>query len=127
MIDALMKSGGLVHVAARVLGCAHTTLYARIKTSKAVAKALEEARNQNLDIAEAKLLELIRKGNVPSVIFYLKTVGKHRGYVERQEISVLDRPEYVEACRQLGTTPEQEFEALMQAIAQKAQEVKAAE
>lgn len=40
-----------------------------------------------LDLAESKLLENIKKGGTPELIFYLKTKGKKRGYVERQEIT----------------------------------------
>ena len=46
--------------------------------------ACEEAL---LDLAESKLMENINKGATPELIFYLKTKGKKRGYVERQEIT----------------------------------------
>ena len=35
---------------------------------------------------ESKLYENVKKGDVTSIIFLLKTLGKSRGYVERQEI-----------------------------------------
>jgi len=33
----------------------------------------------------------MNEGNVASIIFYLKTKGKRRGYVERSEIEFKDR------------------------------------
>ena len=39
-----------------------------------------------LDFAESQLHKQIRDGEVSSTIFFLKTKGKRRGYIERQEI-----------------------------------------
>ena len=40
-----------------------------------------------LDFAESQLHKQIQNGEVSSTIFYLKTKGKKRGYIERQEIA----------------------------------------
>ena len=47
---------------------------------------LEEVKETALDIAEDKLMGLIRDGNLGAICFFLKCQGKHRGYVERQKI-----------------------------------------
>ena len=39
----------------------------------------------NLDFAETMLMKHIREGDTTSLIFYLKTKGRERGYVERVE------------------------------------------
>ena len=39
-----------------------------------------------IDFAESQLHKQIRDGNSTATIFFLKTKGKKRGYVERQEI-----------------------------------------
>lgn len=49
------------------------------------AKAVDEVNESNLDYAESKLLSLIRQENATAIIFYLKTKGKKRGYIERVE------------------------------------------
>ena len=40
---------------------------------------------------ESHLHKLIRDGNPAATIFFLKTKGKNRGYVERQEIAVAEK------------------------------------
>lgn len=48
-------------------------------------EVVEEAREMMVDDAEAVLQRKILQGDTTSLIFYLKTQGKQRGYVERQE------------------------------------------
>ena len=40
----------------------------------------------SIDLSEASLLRQIQNNNTSATIFYLKTKGKNRGYVERTEI-----------------------------------------
>ena len=42
-----------------------------------------------LDLAETKLLENINNNENVAIIFYLKTKGKSRGYIEKQEVEVV--------------------------------------
>ena len=46
---------------------------------------VEEVQNVAIDFAESQLYSLISEKNPTAVIFYLKTKGKHRGYIERIE------------------------------------------
>ena len=54
-------------------------------------EALQDSREEIIDFAETKLIELIRNGNASAIFFYLKTVGKDRGYIEKQEIDQNNR------------------------------------
>ena len=87
LIDAIEKSRGYVTKAAYLLGCSRSTFYVYLKRFKTAQQALEDVREARHDHVESKLMELIDGGNVAATIFYLKTQCKHRGYVERQEIS----------------------------------------
>ena len=40
-----------------------------------------------LDFAEHKIMERISKGDTLATMFFLKTRGKRRGYIERQEVA----------------------------------------
>lgn len=83
--DALLRSGGLLAGAAKLLGCGRTTVHRHIKSDPALAEVQREAREQNVDIAEFKLLEAIQAGEPWAIQFYLRCIAKSRGYVERQE------------------------------------------
>lgn len=76
----------MVSVAARYLGVSRTAIYDAAKKFKSVQQALDDSREAMTDFAEGQLYANIRKGDVASIIFYLKTQGKARGYVERQEV-----------------------------------------
>ena len=54
--------------------------------------AYEELQNVALDFAETKLHQRIQEGSDAATIFYLKTKGKARGYIERTEISGAGAP-----------------------------------
>lgn len=87
VIEALKQSQGLVYLAAKQLGCSAQTIYNYGKRYAKVREALQEAKGERVDRAELALWSQINNGNIAAIIFYLKTQGKDRGYVERQEMS----------------------------------------
>lgn len=90
MITAIQLSKGLVSYAARKLGCHPDTVRTYAKRYASVRDALNEARYAMTDTAELSLFDQVVKGEAWAVQFYLKTQGKNRGYVERQEITGTD-------------------------------------
>jgi hypothetical protein len=90
MIRALTETHGMKSAAARALHCSRRTVDRYIDNYPTVREAYEDAREIVLDMAEAALFREIQNGNITAIIFTLKTVGKHRGYVERQELTGAD-------------------------------------
>lgn len=82
-IKALEITGGRIYHAAQRLGITSPNLVLRTKSSKAVYDALCEIRGRCLDFAEDQLMERIREGDLKAIIFYLKTIGRERGYDDR--------------------------------------------
>lgn len=70
------------------LGITRKTFYSRREKSKTLQKLLEDAEESLLDWAETKLVGHIEDGDITSLIFFLKTKGKKRGYVEKTENDV---------------------------------------
>lgn len=83
--QAITEAQGLISVAARRLGVSRSAVYNAVNRHKRVAEALQDARERTTDLAEGKLYSKINDGDITAIIFYLKTQGKTRGYVERQE------------------------------------------
>jgi hypothetical protein len=90
MLEAVKKNGGAVYLAARELGCAPNTIYNRMEKTPALKQAVEDARGEVVDYAEQKLRLAILNGEPWAIAMALKTIGKHRGYVERQEVTGAD-------------------------------------
>lgn len=106
MLIALKKNLGVVSSAARAANINRDTHYNWMKSDEAYARAVVDLQEAALDFAESKLFELMngvtvqqppRPGqaqpivytippNVAACIFYLKTKGKKRGYVERIQL-----------------------------------------
>ena len=85
--EALRASAGIRSVAARKLGCSPTTVGKYIERYKKLRSVIAEVVDETLDLAEGQMLKAIGDGNMTAIIFYLKTKGKNRGYVERTELS----------------------------------------
>ena len=90
VIWAIHDTHGLPSLASRQLGIAVSTFYNYVNRYPTIKRALDDERNIWIDVAESELIKLIKKGNITAIMFFLKTVGKMRGYVERQEISGAD-------------------------------------
>lgn len=90
IIDALKSLNGAVYLTARKLGCTPQTIYNRMNKSKAIRNACEDARGEMVDIAEQKFRMAIQNGEPWAIAMALKTIGKSRGYIERQEVTGAD-------------------------------------
>lgn len=88
MIEALEKSLGIVTTACKTVGIARQTHYEWYREDADYKAAVDSIADIALDFAESKLHKSIENGSDTAVIFYLKTKGKKRGYVERQEIDM---------------------------------------
>jgi hypothetical protein len=76
----IMASHGLLTVAAEKLKMSRDALSNYIDKNPACAESLEQARAVMGDVAEGKLFELIKNGDVRCILYYLSTVQRHRGY-----------------------------------------------
>lgn len=88
ILEALEKSLGVVTTACKNVGIGRTTYYQWLKDDEDFATQVKDIDEVALDFAESKLHKQIADGNVTATIFYLKTKGKHRGYIERVEQSI---------------------------------------
>mgnify|MGYP003151902927 FL=1 len=89
ILEALEKSLGIVTTACKSVGIGRTTFYGWLKEEEDFKKKVEDISNIALDYAESQLHKQIGDGNSSATIFYLKTKGKNRGYVERSEYELL--------------------------------------
>ena len=86
MISALEKTLGVVTSACKIVGIARSTHYNWYDNDRDYRDAVDDISNIALDFAESKLHEMIQDKDTTATIFYLKTKGKKRGYIERNEI-----------------------------------------
>lgn len=86
LLDALEKSLGIVTTACKSAGVGRVTFYEWMKKDPDFAAAVEDIGEVTLDFAESALLMNIRQGDTTAIIFYLKTKGRGRGYIQSQNI-----------------------------------------
>jgi len=90
VLAALEKTLGVVTSACKTAGVGRTQFYNWLKEDPDFKAAVKDIENVALDFAETQLHKQIANGNPTSTIFYLKTKGKDRGYVERRELETRD-------------------------------------
>jgi len=111
MLKALESTLGVVTSACEIVGIDRRTHYRWMNEDEAYRVQVESLTDLAVDFAESQLFELIKGAhrevstpdgeviriqdapNTSATIFYLKTRGKKRGYVERTELAgVNDAP-----------------------------------
>lgn len=85
MVESLEKNLGIVTAACIQVGIARSTHYLWMTNDEEYKLAVEDIENMTLDFAESRLHNKIREGDTTATIFFLKTKGKKRGYIERVE------------------------------------------
>lgn len=88
IVTAYSKKGCNVSATCSALGISRQTFYSRKNSDASLRERLEEAEESIIDFAESKLIESIGEGDLTAIIFFLKTKGKKRGYVEKTENEV---------------------------------------
>lgn len=86
LLLALEKSLGIVSTACQQAKISRDTYYRYYNEDPEFRKKVEDLNEVVLDFGESKLFEAMNDNNVSSIIFFLKTRGKARGYVERTEV-----------------------------------------
>jgi len=87
ILPLIEEYNGNLSLVARKLGVSRTTVYKFMEDRPTIKQALSEAREKMVDNVESKLYSKALDGDTTAMIFFLKTQGKSRGYVERQEVT----------------------------------------
>ena len=86
MLKALEVHLGNVTDACKYTGISRSTHYDWMNSDDDYRAKVEMIDDIILDFAEKQLFTQISENNTTATIFFLKTKGKHRGYVEKTEV-----------------------------------------
>lgn len=84
--EALIRNKGFISQAANYLKCDQVTIRNYIARYPELNDVLKEQRESMLDFAESQLLTKIKDKDATSIIFFLKTQGRTRGYQDKIEV-----------------------------------------
>lgn len=83
---ALADNGGNIAAVARRFGVSRSRVHELVMKRPMLQRILHDARESSLDHAESALMRAVLGGDAWAICFFLKTQGRTRGYIERQEI-----------------------------------------
>lgn len=88
LVKALRKSMGNITLACRAVGISRPTFYRWLEKDHKLKEECVNIEEEAIDFVENKLFGRINANDTTAIIFYLKTKGKKRGYVEKQEMEI---------------------------------------
>ena len=93
LLKALQETQGLIYHACKKAGnISRSTYYRYMKEDKEFAQAVEDIKEAQIDYVEGELIKNISRGKETSIIFYLKSKAKDRGYAEKLDITSGGKP-----------------------------------
>ena len=86
---AILGSGGVILAVQQKCGCAYSTAWEFINRegNEELKQLMVNERDKIIDVAENKLFVAVKSGKEWAVKYTLNTIGKNRGYVEKQEVA----------------------------------------
>jgi hypothetical protein len=90
VVGAIRQYRGNISAIARAFQVSRQAIYDYISNKPDLKQLIQDEREAMIDDAESEIYKQLKKGNTAALIFFLKTQGKSRGYVERQEITGKD-------------------------------------
>ncbi len=85
-LDLFKKNACLVYFTCEKFGIEASTYYEWLKVIEGFREEVEAAKEKMVDMSEGQLYKKINEGETAAILFHLKCKGKHRGYIERQEV-----------------------------------------
>jgi hypothetical protein len=86
IVQCVYESGGILTQASRLAKVALSTVY-NVLEDERFENILEDARKERMDrlvgTAEDKILDKIKDGDTPCIIYTLRTQGKNRGWEQK--------------------------------------------
>ena len=83
LLRCLKDSMGIITTACEAAKCSRYYYYKLIEEDPEFKKEVEQIAESAIDMAELSLLKQIKSGNTTATLFYLKTKGRERGYIEK--------------------------------------------
>ena len=93
LLKALQEPQGLIYHACKKAGnISRSTYYRYLREDEEFAKAVEDINEAQIVYVEGQLIQNISSGKETSIIFYLKSKAKERGYAEKLDITSGGKP-----------------------------------
>lgn len=112
VIEKMKKTLGNVTASCEAAQIARTTYYDWYEKDPEFRAAIDAIAESCIDFAESSLLQQIKDGNPTSTIFYLKTKGKKRGYVETHELTGKDGKDLIPAKLDVSKLTDEQLKAI---------------
>lgn len=87
-VEAMHNNLGNATAACKAVGISRQTYYNWLEEDEEFKAEIDAVAEELLDMAENTLLSKIESGDSTCTIFYLKTKGKKRNYIERTEKTI---------------------------------------
>ena len=86
VLGAIEDSGGLITVISKKLGCKWHTAKLYVNKWKTTKEFIEYEIEKTKDKAENIIIKALNEGDLQTAKWYLQTIGKDRGFADKQEI-----------------------------------------
>jgi|TARA_R110000796_G_scaffold41855_6_gene103806 hypothetical protein len=94
MLEALEYNLGIVSTSCASADVSRATHYRWLQEDPEYKAYVQDIHEAAIDFVEGQLYAKIKDKDTASIIFYLKSKAKHRGYIERQQVEVTDTKEF---------------------------------
>lgn len=88
LIKSLQYHVGNISKACDEAGINRKTFYTWCEIDPYFKQQVDDIQEGLIDFVESELHNQIKEGNITAIIFFLKTKGKKRGYIERAELDI---------------------------------------
>ena len=87
-LEGLKKTAGVQQPVVEQLGLTRQTIADWKRNDPEFDAEVDQIKEVTLDIVETQLMKKIMSGDTASILFYLKSQGRKRGYIEKVDASV---------------------------------------